>query len=50
VWWVYVAVFLAGLLAGALGWDWYQSRKPSGFVPIESVIDYVRENPAKPKK
>ena len=49
-WWVYGAVFAVGVLCGVVGWDWYQSRKPSGFVPIESVIDYVRENPAKPKK
>lgn len=49
-WWVYGAVFAVGVLCGVVGWDWYQSRKPSGFVPIEAVIDYVRENPAKPKK
>lgn len=44
-WWVYGAVFAFGVLCGVVGWDYYQSRKASQVVPIESVIEYLRENP-----
>lgn len=52
VWWVYAAVFLAGLVAGAVGWGWYQARQASQVVTVEAVIDYLRENPtlSKPKR
>ena len=52
VWWVYAAVFLAGLVAGAVGWGWYQARQASQVVAVDDVIRYLQENPQvlRPKK
>lgn len=43
--WIYPTVFFAGVLVGiAVHW-WASKEPPVQMVPIEAVIDYVRENP-----